>query len=86
METMVSVDDNNETMTEIVTAFVRNRGEVLVTRRGADAEVDSGRWDGISGSLATGSGSRVDAGRRLVRDLTGLSGLTLAYAGESFTV
>ncbi|MFW6321334.1 MAG: NUDIX domain-containing protein [Halohasta sp.] len=68
-------------MSEIVTAFVRNRGAVLLTR---PAETD--RWDGLSAPLEDGSAKPAAAARRLVRSTTGLSSLTLAYAGESFTV
>lgn len=85
METMVSVGDNGRTMTEIVIAFVRNRGAVLLTRRGGDVEIAPGHWDGLSAPLEDGDGA-VDAARRLVGSATGLSSVTLAYAGESFTV
>lgn len=84
METMVSVGTDSRTMTEIVTAFVRHRGEVLLVRRPADIETAPGRWDGISAPLED-SNSWVDDARRVVTDRTGLSELSLAYAGESVT-
>ncbi|WP_162551648.1 NUDIX domain-containing protein [Halohasta litchfieldiae] len=71
-------------MTEIVIAFIRNRGEVLLTRRGGDVDIAPGHWDGISARIDEGT-SAVDAARRLVLSATGLSSVTLAYAGESFT-
>jgi hypothetical protein len=80
METIVSVGDNRWVMTEIVTAFVRNRGAVLLTQ---PAEAD--RWDGLS-AVGEGSTPLAAEARRIVRGATGLSSLTLAYAGESFTV
>jgi len=83
METMVSVGDNGMMMSEIVTAFVRNRGAVLLTRP-ADSERD--RWDGLSAASEGDSATLAAQARRIVRSATGLSSLTLAYAGESFTV
>ena len=68
-------------MNEIVTAFVRNRGAVLLTQ---PSETD--RWDGLSAPIEDGSAPLAAEARRLVRSTTGLSSLTLAYAGESFTV
>jgi len=70
METMVSVGDNSRTMTEIVIAFIRNRGEVLLTRRGGDVDIAPGHWDGISARIDEGT-SAVDAARRLVLSATG---------------
>jgi len=81
METMVSVGDNGRVMSEIVTAFVRNRGAVLLTQ---SATTD--RWDGLSTAIEDESAPLAAEARRLVRSTTGLSSLTLAYAGESFTV
>ena len=81
MKTMVSVGADGKVMSEIVTAFVRNRGAVLLTR-----PADSDRWDGLSAASEGESATLAAEGRRLVRSTTGLSSLTLAYAGESFTV
>ena len=83
METMVSVGDNSVVMSEIVTAFVRNRGAVLLTQP-TDPEHD--RWDGLSAASEGDSATLAAQARRIVRGATGLSSLTLAYAGESFTV
>jgi len=77
---MVS-DDTGGPSTAVVTAFVRNRGAVLLTR---SAE-SGGRWDGLS-APAEGSAGHAAEARRLVRETTGLSSLTLAYAGEALTV
>jgi len=77
---MVS-DDTRRPSTAVVTAFVRNRGAVLLTRP-AESE---GRWDGLSAPADGNAGHAAEA-RRLVREATGLSSLTLAYAGESLTV
>ena len=79
---MVSVGTDSRTMTEIVTAFVRHRGEVLLVRRPLDNETAPGRWDGVSAPVE-GSNSRIDDARRVVTDRLGLSELPLAYAGES---
>ncbi|MEA1931555.1 MAG: translation initiation factor 2 [Euryarchaeota archaeon] len=83
METMVSVGNDSKVMSEIVTAFVRNRGAVLLTQP-ADSEHD--RWDGLSAPSEGDSATLAAQARRIVRGATGLSSLTLAYAGESFTV
>lgn len=85
MKTMVSVGDDRQTMPALLTAFVRNRGELLVTHRADDSERDPGRWDGLSTPLRGGTDSLVDEARRLVRSTTGLSELRLAYAGEAVT-
>ena len=74
-------DDTEGPPTAVVTAFVRNRGAVLLTQ---PAE-SGGRWDGLS-APAEGSAGHAAEARRLVREATGLSSLTLAYAGESLTV
>ncbi len=71
-------------MSPILTVFVRNRGELLLTRRADDSEHAAGRWDGLSAPLEA-SAETVDAARRLVRSKTSLSQLRLAYAGESVT-
>ncbi len=72
-------------MPPLLTVFVRNRGELLLTRRADDSEQAAGRWDGLSTPLDE-TGEIVDAARRLVRSATDLSELRLAYAGESVTV
>jgi len=72
-------------MPPLLTVFVRNRGELLLTRRADDSEGAAGRWDGLSTPLDE-TGEIVDTARRLVRSATDLSELRLAYAGESVTV
>ena len=71
-------------MPALLTVFVRNRGELLLTRRATDSEQAAGHWDGLSMPLDE-TGELVDAARRLVRSTTDLSELRLAYAGESVT-
>jgi len=73
-------------MPALLTAFVRNRGELLVTRRADDSERDPGRWDGLSRPLDGSAETVASEARRFVRSTTGLSELRLAYAGEAVTV
>lgn len=86
MKTMVSVGDKDNTMSQILTAFVRNRGSVLLIRPADTENGEPGRWDGLSTASESGSTTLAADARRFVREMTGLSSLTLAYAGESFTI
>ena len=72
-------------MPTLLTAFVRNRGELFVIRR-ADSGRDPGRWDGLSVPLDGATDTAASEARRLVRSTTDLTALRLAYAGESVTV
>ncbi len=56
----------------------------MLLTRPADPERD--RWDGLSAASEEDSATLAARARRIVRSATGLSSLTLAYAGESFTV
>lgn len=69
----------------VVTVFLRNRGEVLLVHRSADASTYPGRWGGVSGYVE--STPAADA-RREVREETGLGDdrITLVRAGDPFTV
>ena len=73
-------------MTHVVTTFLKNRGSVLLTRRAADADRNSGRWDGLSAPSAGDSQAAATEARRLVQDATGRDDLTLEYAGATVTV
>jgi len=67
----------------VVTAFLRNAGEVLLARRSEEAGTFPGRWAGVSGYVEAGEEPEA-AARREVREETGLDS-TLVRAGEPFT-
>ncbi len=61
---------NDGTDEHVVTAFLRNRGDVLLLRRGDRADGYRGRWDGVSGTVEGDPDGQV---RRKVDELTGLA-------------
>ncbi|WP_255151956.1 NUDIX domain-containing protein [Halorarius halobius] len=68
----------------VVTAFLRNRGEVLLLRRSGEVGSYSGQWGGVAGHA---EGSPDELVREEIREETGLHGkVTLVRAGESFDV
>lgn len=71
-------------MIHVVTAFVRNGGELLLVRRDDDPRIDSGRWDGLSVWSSDAPADVVDAARDTVRRLVGPADVTLVRGGDSF--
>ncbi|MGM0604311.1 MAG: NUDIX domain-containing protein [Halobacteriota archaeon] len=74
-------------MRDIVTAFVRHRGDVLFVRRPADSARTSGHWTVLSAPIDA-SRRPLAVARRTIAASTGVdsSGFELAYAGESIEV
>lgn len=64
----------------VVTAFLRNRGRILLVRRGARVRTFRGKWSAISGSLEAGEDPR-DRAAAEIREETGLRGVRLRAAG-----
>ncbi|MFC6786594.1 NUDIX domain-containing protein [Halobaculum halobium] len=75
-------------MAHVVTAFLRNRGEVLLVRRGDAVGTYSGRWGGVSGYVEGDPDDPVEDALREVREETGIreGGLTLVRRGEPVAV
>lgn len=75
-------------MDHVVTCFVRNRGEVLFTRRSDRAGSYSGRWAGVSGYVEEDNEKAEFDARRELREETGLGGanIRLLTIGETLTV
>ncbi len=71
--------------THVVTAFLHNRGEVLLLRRSSRVRTYRGRWAGISGYLEEGD-SPADRARTEIREEVGLDDATLLQAGRLFLV
>lgn len=68
---------------DVVTCFLRNRGEVLLTRRSNDGGTYVGRWAGVSGYVEEGTHDPVEDARREIVEETGVEGTTLRRAGDS---
>lgn len=69
---------------EVVTAFLRNRGEVLLLRRSDQVGSYTGLWGGVAGHA---EGSPDDLVREEISEETGLhEHVTLVRRGEPFTV
>ena len=79
---------------EVVTAFLRNWGEVLLVRRSREVGTYRRQWGGISGYVESGDENRTEpadapetAARREIGEETGLlDACTLARRGEPFVV
>ncbi|MEF8814550.1 MAG: NUDIX domain-containing protein [Halovenus sp.] len=69
----------------VVTAFLRNRGSVLVLRRSDDVGSYAGRWGGVAGHA---EGDPARAVREEIREETGLEAdaVSLVRRGDSFAV
>lgn len=65
-------------MTHVVTAFLRNRGEILLLRRSESVGTYRGRWGGVSGYV---EGDCTDA-RREIREEVGVADAALVRGGE----
>ncbi len=74
--------DESERRDEVVTCFLRHRGEVLLVRRSARVGSYKGRWGAIAGFA---EGDPEEAARREIAEETGLEGeATLVARGEPF--
>jgi translation initiation factor 2B subunit (eIF-2B alpha/beta/delta family) len=75
-------------MAAVVTCFVRNRGEVLLTRRSDEVGTYVGRWAGVSGYVEGDPADALDDARRELREEVGLDGedVELVRAGDPLDV
>jgi len=75
-------------MAHVVTAFLRDRGEVLLVRRGDAVGTYSGRWGGVSGYVEDDTGGPIEDAIREVREETGIpeGDLTLVRRGDAVAV
>ncbi|GAA0206149.1 NUDIX domain-containing protein [Halobaculum roseum] len=75
-------------MAHVVTAFLRDRGEVLLVRRGDAVGTYSGRWGGVSGYVEDETDDPVDDALREIREETGIgkTDLTLVRRGDTVAV
>ena len=64
----------------VVTAFLRNRGRILVLRRGRTASTFSGRWSGVSGIIEA-SERPLTRARKEILEETGISGARFQARG-----
>ncbi|WP_435123872.1 NUDIX domain-containing protein [Halobaculum sp. D14] len=71
-------------MAHVVTAFLRNRGDLLLVRRSDDVGTYRGRWGGVSGSVEGDPAEALDDARREVCEAVGVdeAALTLVRAGD----
>lgn len=68
----------------VVTAFLRNRGEVLLVRRAADVSTFPDRWGAVSGYVEHDDPART--ARLEIEEETGIAGPTLVRRGAPFTI
>ncbi|MFB6126136.1 MAG: NUDIX domain-containing protein [Halolamina sp.] len=73
-------------MSEVVTAFLRHCGEVLLLRRGDAVGTYPGRWGGVSGYVEPETDDPVDDARRELREEVGAAAPTLVRRGEPLSV
>lgn len=78
-----TVDLPNVRERRVVSAFIRNRGRILVVRRGQDVTSFPDRWSAVSGSLGPREDPR-DRARREVFEETGLRGVRVRASGRPF--
>lgn len=76
---------NKETMpsNEVVTCFLRNRGEVLLLHRSDETPTYPGRWAGVSGYIEK---TPIDSATREIREETGITDPELIREGEPLEV
>lgn len=77
-------DNTSMNETHVVTAFLRNRGEVLLLRRSDEVGSYAGRWGSVSGHAECED--PVEDARREIREETGIEDATLIRCGDSFAV
>lgn len=75
------VDLENVQRRDVVTAFLRRRGRILLLRRSADVGSFRGRWAGVSGYLE-GTEAPEDRARTEILEETGLSDVRLRGTGS----
>ncbi|OGS49521.1 MAG: hypothetical protein A3K65_04575 [Euryarchaeota archaeon RBG_16_68_12] len=75
-----SIDVPDVTERPVVTAFLRNRGRVLVVRRGEEVGTFRGAWSGVSGYIE-GDERPVDRARQEIREETAMAGARLRRQG-----
>ncbi|MEK6810340.1 MAG: NUDIX domain-containing protein, partial [Candidatus Thermoplasmatota archaeon] len=63
-----------------MTAFLRNRGRILVLRRGRTASTFPRRWSGVSG-IIEGSERPLTRARKEILEETGISGARFQARG-----
>ncbi|WP_411964615.1 NUDIX domain-containing protein [Haloferax sp. YSMS24] len=73
-------------MTHVVTVFLRNGGQVLLTRRSDAVGTYTGRWAGVSGYIEGDPADALDDAHRELREEVGVTDATLACAGRPLTI
>lgn len=73
-------------MTDVVTAFCRHRGELLLVRRGEAAGCYQGRWGGVSGNVESETDTPLTDARRELREAVGVDDAELVRAGDPLSV
>ncbi|MGM0590674.1 MAG: NUDIX domain-containing protein [Halobacteriota archaeon] len=73
-------------MDHVVTAFLRNRGEILLVRRSDSVGTYPQHWGGVSGYVEGDPADALADARREVREETGLETTHLVRAGDPLTV
>ncbi len=69
-------------MSNVVTAFLRHRGDVLLVRRGDEVGTYRGKWGGVSGYLEGDVADAEADARREIAEETGILDVALVRAGE----
>lgn len=70
-------------MSHVVTAFLRDRGEILLARRSDAVGTYAGHWAGVSGHVEGDPADARDDARREIREETGIAGAEFVRGGES---
>ncbi|MFB6096854.1 MAG: NUDIX domain-containing protein [Haloferacaceae archaeon] len=73
-------------MTDVVTAFLRNGGELLLVRRSDAVGTYAGLWGGVSGYVEPGTDDPLEDARRELREEVGVAEATLVRRGEPVDV
>jgi translation initiation factor 2B subunit (eIF-2B alpha/beta/delta family) len=73
-------------MAHVVTCFLRNRADVLLTRRSEAVGTYARRWAGVSGYVEDGPASAVHDAWRELQEETAAPGATLVRAGTPVSV
>ncbi|SDN00923.1 Translation initiation factor 2B subunit, eIF-2B alpha/beta/delta family [Halogranum gelatinilyticum] len=73
-------------MTHVVTAFLRDRGRLLLVRRSDAVGTYQGLWGGVSGYVEGDPADALDDARRELREEVGVTDATLVRAGSTVTI
>lgn len=73
-------------MDHVVTAFLRNRGALLLVRRSSRADTYPNRWAGVSGYLKSDPEDALADAERELREETGISDADLVRSGAPLSV